>query len=327
MRRFTRSRTVPIAVLAAVLLGAAGCSGASGKTRSLTLYTCATANVEQAVVNGFEKAHSGVQVNVFRAPTGQLNARIAADARSGGIKADVIWACDPLTMHGYDAQGLLAQWTPPNSADIPSRYRTAHFTGVAVLYLVAVVHAGTPAPHAWSDLTTPRYRGRVVLPDPGFAASALGALGYFATAPGYGLDFYQRLKANGAKQVNAPGDALTGVEQGAYAAGLTLANQAYADKKKGSPIDVAWPAPGGVAIYGPIGVTTRHQRSALAEQFADFAAGRDGQTLMARAGTYVTLPGVAGPPIPPGSQAVAPDWTALFATYKDVLAKYTRIFG
>ena len=86
----------------------------------MTLYTCASANVEQAVVTAFEKAHGGAKVNVFRAPTGQLNARVAADTRSGGIKAAVIWACDPLTMHGYDGQGVLKPWSPPNAAAIPA---------------------------------------------------------------------------------------------------------------------------------------------------------------------------------------------------------------
>src|SRR5438270_11099413 len=106
------------AVAAAGLLAAlvAGCTSTSAQAgSSLTLYTCASANVEQAVVAGFEKAHSGTKVTVFRAPTGQLNARVAADTRAGGIRADVIWACDPLTMHGYDAQGLLRAWSPPNA--------------------------------------------------------------------------------------------------------------------------------------------------------------------------------------------------------------------
>lgn len=315
---------VALAVLASVT---SACSSAGGdSSKSLTLYTCASADVEQAVVSAFEKAHGGVRVSVFRAPTGQLNARIAADRRSGGIRADVIWACDPLTMHGYDQQGLLATWTPPNVAEIPANYRSARFTGIALLYMVIVVHRGTPPPTSWADLTTSRYRGSVAIPSPTFAASALGLLGYLADQPGYGIDYYKRLEANRAVQVDAPNDVLTGVEQGRYHVGITLANAAYADQVKGSPIDVVWPKPGGVAIYGPIAVTTRKHRSPLATQFADFAAGRTGQSLMAKTNTYVTLPGIAGPPIPAGAATSAPDWTALFGSYRSVLSQYARIF-
>ncbi len=293
----------------------------------MTLYTCASANVEQAVVAAFEKAHTGAKVNVFRAPTGQLNARVAADVRSGGITADVIWACDPLTMHGYDSQGLLRAWTPPNASDIPSAYRTAHFTGVDLLYMVLVVHKGAPAPTSWAELAQPAWQGKVALPSPSFAASALGALGYFAATPGYGMDYYKQLKSQGAVQVNAPADTLTGVEQGTYAAGMTLANAAYTDLKKGSPIEVVWPQPGGVAIYAPIGVTTKKNVSPLAEQFADFAASSAGQKVMAEQGTYVTIDGLGGPPIPSGSPIASPDWPALFGTYKSVLADYVAMFG
>lgn len=317
--------TVGISVLALV---AASCSSspAGDSKADLTLYTCASANVEQAVVGAYEGAHPGSKVTVFRAPTGQLNARVAGDLRSGGLRADVIWACDPLTMHGYDSQGLLADWTPAGAAGIPAAYRNPRFTGVDVLYMVAVVHNGTAPPTAWSDLTKPAYRGAVALPDPSFAASALGTLGYLAAAPGYGLDFYKQLKSNGAKQVNSPDDVLTGVEQGRYRAGITLANTAYAGQKKGSPIQVVWPQPGGIAIYAPIGVTTRKHRSPSAGEFASFVASPAGQKIMAGEGTYAAVPGMGGPPLPAGSVA-EPDWPKLFGTYKSVLAGYAAVFG
>ena len=230
----------------------------------MTLYTSATANVEQALVAAFEKAHSGTKITVFRAATGPLNARIAADVRSGGLQADVVWASDPLTMHGYDQQKLLAKWTPDGGAQIPSAYRTADFTGVDLLYMVVVVHTGTTPPVSYADLTSPAFSSGVVLPSPGFAASALGMLGYFASAPDYGIGYYRQLKVAGAKQLQSPADTLTAVEQGSSKAGFTLANAAYVDLKKGSPITVVWPKPGGIAIYAPIGITTKKSRSPLA---------------------------------------------------------------
>jgi iron(III) transport system substrate-binding protein len=307
--------------------GGAKSGGDTARGKSITLYTCATENVEQAVIKAFEKANDGAKVNVFRAATGQLNARVAADLRSGGIKADVIWACDPLTMHGYDEQKLLRAWSPPNADEIPSKFRTPHFTGIDLLYMVAAVHRGGVKPATWADLAGPKFRNRVALPSPTFAASALGLLGYFSATEGYGIDFYRKLKRNGAVQLNAPADTLTGVEQGTYTVGVTLANAAYADQKKGSPIDVVWPKPGAVAIYAPIGVTTRKHSPQLAEKFADFAASRDGQRVMAGLNTYVPIPGLGGPPIPAGSSTVSPDWPPLFGTSKSILSDYVKIFG
>ena len=50
---------------------------------SLTLYTCLSDESIQPVIEAFEKSGSGGPVDLFRAHTGELNARVAADTRSG----------------------------------------------------------------------------------------------------------------------------------------------------------------------------------------------------------------------------------------------------
>lgn len=327
-KRARRLAVHTVALALACALGGCGTGSGSGAgSKSMVLYTSASANVEQAVVTAFEKANPGSKITVFRAATGPLNARVAADLRSGGLKADAIWASDPLTMHGYDKQQLLAAWSPSNASQLPSAYRTADFTGVAVLYMVLVVHAGTTPPASYADLTGPAFAGSIALPSPNFAASALGMLGYFASTPGYGIAYYEKLKKAGAKQVDSPTDTLTAVEQGTYKVGFTLANAAYLDQKKGSPIEVVWPKPGGIAIYAPIGITTKKSRSPLAKKFADFVASNAGQQILAAQDTYPAIPGVGGPPIPAGSKAISPNWPTLFVNYTSVLSSYTAIFG
>ncbi|HEY2043087.1 MAG TPA: extracellular solute-binding protein [Jatrophihabitans sp.] len=319
-------RLVGVLLLSALV--ATGCSSnaSSSSSSRLTLYTCATDKIEQAAISAFSKANPGAKVDVYRAATGQLNSRVAADVRGGGIKADVIWACDPLTMHNYDAQGLLTNWAPPSTSTIDTAYRTPHFTGVDLLYLVAVTHQGVPAPQSWNDLTGPTYHGGVALPSPTFAASALGMLGYFATATDYGLNYFTRLKANGAKRLNSPDDTLAGVAQGTYKAGFALANAAYAAIHKGSPVTVTWPKPGAIAIYAPIGVTAKKSLSPIAREFADFIASPAGQAVIAKNGAYAAMSGVAGPPKPAGSPVASPDWSTLFGQSKTLLAHFGSIF-
>jgi iron(III) transport system substrate-binding protein len=230
-------------------------------------------------------------------------------------------------MHGYDKQRLLRAWTPANAADIPAAYRTPNYTGIDLLYVVLAVRKGVAAPQSWSGLTDRSLRNAVALPSPSVAASALGALGYLSSVPGYGMSFYRALHANGAQQVDTPAAALTGVETGAYRVGVTLANAAYADQRKGSPISVVWPRPGGIAIYAPIGLTARTHPADLAARFADYAAGLDAQRLMAQQDTYPVLPGLGGPPLPGGSTVVSPDWPSLYDGYEGLLAQYVALFG
>ncbi len=316
------------AAVAGLLLVPLGCGGddddASGD--AITLYTCVSDTTVQPVIEAFEDAHPGTEVELFRAPTGELNARIAGDVRSGGLQADVIWACDPLSMQAYVDQDLVGGWVPDGASAVPGRFRTDDYVGVAVLYLVAVHGDDVTAPRSWSDLSGSEYADAVAVPDPGFAASALGAVGYFARADGYGLDFYSDLKANGAVQVSSPDEVATGVAEGVYDAGITIATSAYALQESGSPIGVVWPEPGAVAIYGPAALATDSADSAPAKEFIDYLVSEDGQTTIGDAGSYPVLQ-VPGPTVPAEAPVVYPDWPTIVADQDDLLSQYQQIFG
>ena len=301
--------------------------GAIPGAQTITLYTCVTDETVQAVIDAFTELHPGTSVDVFRAPTGQLNARVASDLRGAGLGADVVWACDPLTMQGYLEQEVVRSWVPENAEAIPAEYRTDDYVGVDLLYLVAAVHESAPVPQTWSDLTDPAYADRIAIPDPGFAASALGLLGYFESEPAYGLDFYRGLADNGAVELDSPTDVLTGVAQGTYHAGIVLANAAYLAQQDGSPIEVVWPEPGAVAIYAPIAATTKVGAEALAEAFVTYVASEEGQRVMAETDVYPVLEDIPGPPVPEGATVISPDWTSLSGGTDELLASYRQIFS
>ncbi len=307
--------------------GGSDSSGSAGSavTGAITLYTCVSDTTIQPVIEAFEKDNPGATIDLFRAPTADLNARVAGDVRSGGLQADVIWACDPLTMQDYVDQGLVGGWTP--ETDIAADFRTDDYVGVAVLYMVAITGADVAQPTSWSDLTDRDYADGVAIPDPSFAASALGALGYFSQDSDYGLDYYQDLKDNGAVQVSTPNDVTTGVAEGVYTAGITIANSAYEAQNNGSPIEIVWPEPGAIAIYGPAALATEAGNPDTAKAFLSYITSEAGQTVIADAASYPTLEGVSGPTIPSDAPIVFPDWSELADQKDDLLADYLQIFG
>jgi len=302
-----------------------GGSDASATDETITLYTCATDTTVQPVIEAFEQDNPSSAVELYRAPTADLNARVAGDVRSGGLQADVIWACDPLTMQDYVAQDLVGGWTP--ETDVAEDLRTEDYVGVALLYVVAVAQENVAAPENWADLTGDEYGGAIALPDAGFSATGIGTLGYFAQNPDFGIEYYEDLKANGAVQVNTPDEVTTGVAEGLYTAGITTANSAYAAQGNGSPIQVVWPEPGAIAIYGPAALATDSADSATAKAFLTFLASEAGQTVIADAGSYPSLDGVPGPTIPEGSPIAFPDWAELADQKDSLLADFQQIFG
>ncbi|GAC1663258.1 MAG: hypothetical protein NVS9B8_01940 [Candidatus Limnocylindrales bacterium] len=276
-------------------------------------------------MKGFTDDHPGVDVRVFRAPTAEVAARIATDLASGGLKADVLWLSDPLSIAGYADTNLLQIWTPPNAAAIDPRYRTASFFGTRLLNMVLVRGATvSPGPADWKDLLSVEYKGAIAIPDPGFAGSAFAALGYFSQTDGYGSAFYRSLKDNGATQVKAPDDVTTGVATGRFKVGMTLDNSARTAIKKGSPIAMVWPTSGAIAIYSPIAAVAASPNLATADAFVDYSLSANGQALIAKTGWQPVVGG--GGPTAEGGQ-VSPDWTAAFGRQKDLLAAYRAIFG
>jgi iron(III) transport system substrate-binding protein len=315
------------------LLLLAGCGSSKPAATStgpwkLTLYTSVTQNTVDAVVAGFTAAHPGAKVDVFRATTGQLNARIAADERSGGVRADVIWGTDPLSMQSYADQKLLTRWPVPDVRGVPAQYKNGYFWGTRVLYVIMVAHTGLqPAPHAWKDLTSPEYRGKVAVPDPAAAGSAFAALGYFSHAPGFGLDYYRALKVNGAVQVATVPEVVTDVAQGRYQVGMTLDSEVRTAVKNGSPVTAVWPSDGAISLYSPIARTAASRNTTAADGWLRYVLSKDGQRKIAATGWQPVLPDVAGPPKPSGATAVSPNWNTLLGSQQDLLRKYQSIFG
>jgi len=293
---------------------------------SITLYTSVQQPVVDAILAALAAAQPNVKVELFRAPTGELSARMAAELREGGIEADVLWLTDPLSMQAWVDQGVLRAWSPAGAAGLDPADQTDTFWGTRVLNMVMVKHADlTPGPTDWQDLTDPALGDAVAIPDPGFAGSAFGALGYFALHPDYGMAFYEELKANGAVQIKSPDEVTTGVAEGQFRAGITLDSSARGAVAKGSPVELVWPSSGSVAMYSPVGVVDGSENPAAAEALVEFLLSAEGQRILGEAGQEPVLPGFGGPE--PGGDQARPDWRAIFGQQEQFLEQYRAIFG
>lgn len=318
MRRISSAAVVAALVVA--------CASPTGNLEGTTVrvYTSVTQDTVDAVVAAFKEESPEVTVEVFRAPTGELTARIAAELREGGLQADILWLTDPLSMQRYDADGLLASWQPSNLEAVPEEFRTDTFFGTRILNMVIVHRAALdPVPRTWTDLTAEAYRGRVGIPDPGFAGSAFGTLAYFALGE-EGLDYYRALSDNGVVQVKSPGEVVTGVAEGRFDVGISLDKIVRVAVDKGSPVVLAWPEPGAIAIYSPIAVVAETEQPEAAKAFADFVLSLPAQEAIAATGWEPIRGDVDWPYRGP---QVTVDWSQAFDRQEELLREYQAIVG
>jgi iron(III) transport system substrate-binding protein len=292
---------------------------------TITLYASVTQDTVDAVRDVVAEQHPDLVVEVFRAPTGELDARIASELRRGDIGADVLWMTDPLSVQRYEADGLLASLDPDAFQDVPEAYRSDTFVGTRLLNLIIVAGDALDfTPAGWNDLADPALAGRVALPDPGFAGSAFAALGYFATADEYGFDFYEALEQNGAVQVSSPVEVLTGVAEGRWDVGITLDKVVRSAVDKGSPIQLVWPEPGAIALYSPAAVVASTDAPEAAAAFLESLVSPEVQAAIAGTGWQPVRPDVEWPH---EGASVTPDWADLFGRQAELLEGYRAIFG
>ena len=288
----------------------------------VTVYTSVTQDTVDAVLAALAEVNPALSVEVFRAPTGELDARIATEQRTGGLGADVLWMTDPLSVQRYEEDGLLAPLEGDAFEVVPEAYRGETFVGTRLLNLVLVSGAEVEdAPTSWADLAEAE---GVVMPDPGFAGSAFAALGYLATNDDYGLDFYQTLKDNGAVVVKSPVDTVTGVAEGIYQTGITLDKIARANVDKGAPIEMTWPEPGAIALFSPAAVVAESDDITAAQAFQEFLVSPEGQAAIAGTGWQPVRDDVEWPH---EDTVVTADWDELYGSQSQLLEEFYAIFG
>ena len=130
---------------------------------SLTVYTAGPGGLADALADGFT-AQTDIAVNVFQATTGQVMARLEAEAANP--QADVVISASwgsALDMH---ERGLLLEYLSPNAAQVPDSLKHSHYVaqGISALAIVWNSQSGVPRPNEWADLTQPVYRDLVTMP-------------------------------------------------------------------------------------------------------------------------------------------------------------------
>jgi iron(III) transport system substrate-binding protein len=297
------------AALGAVLTTACAPGADEPGEQVLRVYTTVTQDTVDAVVEAFADVEPDVEVEVFRAPTAEFNARIAAERREGRIRADVFWLTEPPSMLQFQADNIVDAWEP---------------TRVLNLVLVTGEDA-SPSPAGWADLGDPSIGQDAAVFDPGFAGSGIGLLGWFSQTDAFGTGWFEQLAAAGVTQVQAPGDVLAGVAEGRFSSGITLDKSARDAIDAGSPVRLVWPSEGAIRVISPIAVLTEAGSRHTGERFVDFVVSRAGQEAIAGTGWQPARDDVGWEH--QAEPAVEPDWQQTFDRQVELLDAWRSAFG
>jgi len=323
----------PGAAAPAVATGAV--QTATAVSGQFTLYTSVPQNIASRIEESLKKRHPDLRMTIFRAGTGEVVAKLAAEQKAGAIQADVVWVAEPSAYEEFKKQELLLKFAPKDAdklsaelKDADGFYYAGRLINTVIIYNTQLVK--TP-PTGWRDLTKPEFKGKIGLPTPAASGAAVAFVGALSKSSDFGYGYLAELKANGAVQVQNNTEANTKVAKGELMVASTLDYMIRDLKTQGSPVDIVWPKEGAIFTPSPVGIVKTSKNVEASKAFVDYLLSQQGQQDMVEVGSFLPVRDDVAPP--KGAPKLSEikrfplDWKDITARTEEIKKNFADIFG
>jgi ABC-type Fe3+ transport system substrate-binding protein len=282
---------------------------AAKKEGQVTWYTTQIINqFGRPAIDAFQRQY-GIRVNVVRADSIELAARMLNEAQAGRLQNDVFDGTATAT--AIKKSGIALKWLPDRARLWPKEYWDPEEYWVATniyvhtpAYNTNLVPKGSE-PRSLSDLLDPKWRGKMAWATHATSSGALGFIGVVLAELGEapGKAYLGELARQNIIQLG--GSARAVVDQaiaGEYPVVLQIFNhQPVISARRGAPID--WiPMNPAMAVLSVAGVTKDAPHPNAGKLLVDFFISDEGQKLF-RDADYIPV----APDVPPRDPALRPD--------------------
>ena len=265
---------------------------------AVTWYTSTPVNTAQKIATMFQ-AETGIKVELFRSGGSAVLRRFMQEIDARRVIADVMTISDPAEVLTLIKRDLVVPFRPRHFDKIrdevkdPKGYHVAQ--RVNLVGIIARSDKGVSLPRNWTDLTDPKYKGLLVMPDPSYTAIQLMVIGTLSRK--YGWGFYEKLRANQIMIVQSHQQVSETLTRGERLIAAEGADQfAWLDRKAGHKIETIWPTDGAFAIGAPTVVIKGAPHPNAAKALAEFMIGDAVQKLLPSEGIYAGRSDVEPPP-------------------------------
>jgi iron(III) transport system substrate-binding protein len=244
-------------------------------------------------------------VNVLRLSTGDLGARLIAEAANP--QADVIWGFAVTNLLNPQIYDQLEAYEAAGVDQLDEQYRDADgrwfapigYMGAFCVNTMRLEQIGAEMPRTWADLTDPVFEGEVVMPDPG--SSGTGYLQIAAILQGMGEEdgwqLIQDLDPNMAQYTTSGSRPCRMAQAGEYTVGASLSYVAMQGIAQGFPIEMVIPEDfAGYELEGNALIRGSANAEA-AQRFLDWTLSESAAEVYSQHKAVVTLPGVPRSPL------------------------------
>ncbi|QGY32931.1 ABC transporter substrate-binding protein (plasmid) [Pantoea cypripedii] len=243
----------------------------------VVLYSSNNVETVNRVIDLFNKENPDVRVSVVRAGTGALMQRIKAE--SANPLGDIFWSGGLATMAEFKPQ--FESYSSRQASTVPAAYRGPDglWLGTNVHINVLMVNTrqlgGVKAPQSWAELADPKWKGRLVIPDPERTSASYVAL--YGLQKTLGTELMTRIVRN-ATIVGTTSAAYDGVAKGEFAIALTMEYAAYEYVAGGlKEIKLVYPSEGTFVSVEGMALIKGGKHPAEARKLYEFLASKNVQ--------------------------------------------------
>ncbi|MFO0601295.1 MAG: extracellular solute-binding protein [Myxococcaceae bacterium] len=264
--------------------GQAAVSPTAGPSGEVWVYTSMYRNVIDALEPTLKTQLPNVTVHWFQAGSEKVAAKLEAELAAGGTPCDLLITSDPFLYQRFKKEGRWLRYVSPNGVRTPARYvdPDGHYAAIRLSTMVLVHRKDSTPPASFAALVEPAFKGEVALGDP--LTSGTAFTWAVSMEQRLGEDFFTQLRANGARVAGGNAAVLQKVEGQEAKVGVLLLENALAAKRKGSPIEIAWPSDGAVVIPGYAGIMASTQHAAASQALLDALLSPAAQQIIAAQG-------------------------------------------
>ena len=266
------------AFAAIVAVGAAALAAAAG-AQSVVVYNAVSPKVMQAFVEEFQKQNAGIKVDLISGGSGELLTRMQAE--KANPRGDVLVGPDADNFDAYldlfDGYKSKEDAAFPRSAVGPDNKYYGFSTNFQAFIVNTRMMPLDKAPQAWSDLTKPEYKGKVVMANPAQSGSAYSRMQQILSL--YGWDVMNKV-IHTATFVTSSRLAYQNVAKGEMPVGITSEFNIVASKADGFPVEAIYPKDGTALINDASGIIKGGPNPDNARKFLDFVNSRRAHTMI-----------------------------------------------
>jgi iron(III) transport system substrate-binding protein len=295
-----------------------------GEEGKITVYLSGSEPMIKKLEEEFE-AQRGDVLDLLHMGCGPLRQKVWTEKEAGQIQADVVWGSDPLMYKVLAKEGALEKYLPKEYDTIKPEYKIGdgYYTLVNERYGVIIYNKDRiekeSIPKGFSDLKDKKWDGVMVMADANQSSTALALNSAIYQMSGNNWDYLKAMHKNHLFLTKKNGEVSSKISEGEFDVGIAPHDGVLRLQKKAkkdgyeTPLKLAWPEEGALAIQRPIAIIKNEERpesnEKIAEEFVDFILSKKAQMITANFGFISVRKDVPLPEgIPEDIKVMPVDW-------------------